>query len=390
MKAVSIFSGAGGLDLGFQQAGVEILAAYDSMAPMVQTYRRNVGPAQQADLASYDFARMSDDLALGGDLDLVIGGPPCQGFTSAGARFWADPRNALIRNYAEALRILHPRWFVMENVEGLLTAAKGRYLEETLKAMIALGYAVALKKVYMQEYGIPQRRKRVILVGNREGKRYAFPQPIQKASGAIYRNGSCTLRDAIGDLEGVEDEAIDQLPVAPSGLQAARIQALLPGQSMKDLPAELQHDSFSRRAHRRVQDGTASARRGGAPSGLKRLQYDEPALTITSAASREFVHPVLDRTLTLRECARVQTFPDSFAFFGTKSEKLLQIGNAVPPRFARQLADSILQADQTAAAVVPQGLVAAQLTKSTGLSPALQRTLALLQPLMVQQPNLDI
>ncbi|WP_262316349.1 DNA cytosine methyltransferase [Lacticaseibacillus parakribbianus] len=390
MKAVSIFSGAGGLDLGFQQAGVEIMAAYDNMAPMVQTYRQNVGVAHQVDLASCDFNRMRDELALAGDLDLVIGGPPCQGFTSAGAKFWADPRNALIRNYAEALRILHPRWFVMENVEGLLTAAKGRYLEETLKAMIALGYSLAVKKVYMQEYGIPQRRKRVIIVGNREGKRYAFPQPIEPASGAIYRNGASTLRDAIGDLENVVDAAIDQVPVAPTALQAARIRALLPGQSMKDLPLTLQHDSFSRRAHRRVQDGTASARRGGAPSGLKRLQYDEPALTITSAASREFVHPVLDRTLTLRECARIQTFPDSFRFCGTKSQRLLQIGNAVPPRFAALLAASILQADQTAAAVVPQGLVAAQLTKSTGVSPALQRTLALLQPLTVQQLNLDI
>ncbi len=112
-----------------------------------------------------------------------------------------------------------------------------------------------------------------------------------------------------------------------------------PGQTMKDLPEHLQHESFRRRAFRRVMDGTPVERRGGAPSGLKRLFADEPSLTITSAATREFVHPTEDRLLTLRECARLQTFPDSFVFAGSAASRIQQIGNAIPPMLARTVAE---------------------------------------------------
>ena len=110
---------------------------------------------------------------------------------------------------------------------------------------------------------------------------------------------------------------------------------------MKNLPEHLQHDSFRRRAFRRVMDGTPVEKRGGAPSGLKRLFADEPSLTITSAATREFVHPIEDRLLTLRECARLQTFPDSFEFAGSAASRIQQIGNAIPPMLARAVAEHI-------------------------------------------------
>ena len=322
-KAISLFAGAGGCSLGFKQAGINIIAAYENNAAAIETYNNNFGGniCHNVDLSVCDFNAIRKQLGLGcGEIDLIIGGPPCQGFTTAGSRFWDDPRNKLVRNYAQALEAFYPRWFMMENVEGILTTANGVYVVECVKKMIELGYSVFLKKAYMQEYGIPQRRKRVIIIGNRDGKDYSFPPEKECAIGAIYKKTSVTLRDAISDMESIEIPEIDHIPHKELGIQLQRISALKVGQSMKDLPVELQNGSFQRRSHRRVCDGTPSEKRGGPPSGMKRLSYDEPCLTITSAATSEFVHPSCDRMLTIRECARVQTFPDGFLFSGTDAQ----------------------------------------------------------------------
>ena len=139
IKAISLFSGAGGMDLGFLRAGFDIVAAYDNQPTMVDTYNRNLGGAHVLDLATCDFQQLSLELSdVIGTPDIIIGGPPCQGFTSAGSRFWDDPRNKLVRNYADALRFFRPRWFVMENVEGILTTAKGEYIFEAVKRMAEL------------------------------------------------------------------------------------------------------------------------------------------------------------------------------------------------------------------------------------------------------------
>lgn len=387
-NAISLFAGAGGCSLGFQRAGVNILAAFENAEPAIATYNMNFGPnlCRKADLASCDFLNLRHELGLQhGALDLIIGGPPCQGFTTAGSRFWNDPRNKLVQSYAQALEIFRPKWFMMENVEGILTAAKGSYVFECIKRMIQLGYTVSLKKVYMQEYGVPQRRKRVILVGNREGKRFAFPDPVEQASGAIYKHSSFTLREAIGDLEACDRPEIDHVRRKETGIQLERIAALKVGQTMKDLPEYLQHDSFKRRASRRVCDGTPSEKRGGAPSGLKRLSYDEPCLTITGAAPSEFVHPTQDRTLTIRECARIQTFPDSFLFCGTDPQKILQIGNAIPPVFAQQMARQIMVCDENPPNEVSPSLADFDVTKAAAKSPALQKTCAMLRSLQDHQ-----
>src|SRR5690606_4977217 len=127
----------------------------------------------------------------------------------------------------------------------------------------------------------------------------------------------------------------------PSEVDLMRYRALRPGQTMRDLPKELWHRTYRRRAYRRVMDGTPTESRGGAPAGLRRLHPDEPSKAITSAASSEFIHPIEDRTLTLRECARIQTFPDDFMFSGTSAQRALQIGNAVPPILAARVAQHI-------------------------------------------------
>lgn len=385
-KAISLFAGAGGCSLGFKNAGVDIIAAYENSQPTIDTYNMNLGvnSCHDVDLESCDFLQLRNELRLQrGEIDLIIGGPPCQGFTTAGNRFWDDPRNKLVQNYAQALEVFYPRWFMMENVEGILTTAKGTYIIECVKKMSSLGYTVSLKKMYMQEYAVPQRRKRVIIVGNREGKKFDFPEPVERASGAIYRNSSFTLRDAISDLESCDIPEIDHVRKKETGIRLDRISALKIGQTMKDLPEYLQHDSFKRKASRRVCDGTPSEKRGGAPSGLKRLSYDEPCLTITSAATSEFVHPAKNRTLTIRECARIQTFPDSFLFCGTDAQKILQIGNAIPPVFAELMANQIILCDQNAPNEVIPSLAKFDVTKAAAKSPALQRTCSMLKALQI-------
>ena len=237
----------------------------------------------------------------------------------------------------------------------------------------------------MQEYAVPQRRKRVIIVGNREGKKFDFPEPIERASGTIYKNSSFTLREAISDLESCDIPEIDHVQKVETGIQLERITALKVGQTMKDLPEYLQHDSFKRRASRRVCDGTPSEKRGGAPSGLKRLSYDEPCLTITSAALSEFVHPTQNRTLTIRECARIQTFPDTFLFYGTDAQKILQIGNAIPPVFAEQMAKQIIKCDENTPNEERPSLAKFDVTKAVAKSPALQKTCEMLSSLQIHE-----
>lgn len=385
-KAISLFAGAGGCSLGFSKFGVNILAAYDVCKEAVETYNNNFKgqKGRIEDLSVCDFRAIRDSLGLQkGQLDLIIGGPPCQGFTTAGRRSEDDSRNKLLANYVIALQEFFPRWFMMENVEGILTTTKGDFLVNCIQGMITLGYTVYMKKVYMQEFGIPQRRKRVIIVGNREGKSFDFPKPISLASGRIYKNGTETLRDAIADIEEIDIPEINHIRKVEKGIQYKRICALHEGQTMKDLPKELQHKSFAKRAARRVCDGMPSEKRGGSPSGMKRLVYDEPSLTITGSATSEFIHPTQNRMLTVRECARIQTFPDEFHFSGSDSQQMQQIGNAIPPLFANLMASQIYKYDMKESKYFPKGLMWYNVTKSSAMSPALATTCHKLDRMLV-------
>lgn len=404
-KVLSLFAGAGGCSLGFKQAGCSIVYASDIDKAALSTYRSNFPDAK---CEQHDIKQITIETLLSasnlkvGELDVLIGGPPCQGFSTAGPRFWDDPRNALLKQYVRILDGLRPKWFLMENVEGLLTTKKGEYIYEAIKAFMSIGYIVRLEKIYAQEYGVPQRRKRVIIVGNRLGCDFDFPQPTEEARGSIFRYTKHTLRSAIGDLpEPAKDnqgrlsysqlqynefqkylrnkttDISDHYSSEINGIVLKRIKALKIGQSMKDLPVALQHESFKYRSKRRVMDGTPSEKRGGAPSGIKRLFPDEPSLTITGAAIREFVHPEQDRFLTIRECARLQTFPDWFNFNGTESQKIQQIGNAIPPLLARRFAEHIIANnlfDKTNKNSGEGKLLGYKLTKASAMSPALMRT----------------
>ncbi len=408
---MSLFAGAGGCSLGFQQAGYDIRFAADIDADAVESYRHNFSktPCEATDVRELSVKSALDSIGLAqGELDILLGGPPCQGFSSAGVKSSDDPRNFLLRQYVRLLEGIRPKWFVMENVEGLLTSAGGLHIRDAVEMFLGAGYSINVEKVYAQGYGVPQRRKRVLIVGNRLGHDFLFPNPVTPFSGSIFRKGEITFLTATSDLPPATEDmermlgyggtphnelqaylrgdaktVSDHYAPALSEIQFERVRGLQPGQTMKDLPENLQHGSFRRRAFRRVMDGTPVEKRGGAPSGLKRLFADEPSLTITSAATREFVHPTEDRLLTLRECARLQTFPDWFVFAGSAASRIQQIGNAIPPMLARSIAEHIagtygFQASYLGAA---RPMLRFCLTRSEGMSPALARTEFLLTEL---------
>lgn len=391
LKAISLFAGAGGCSLGFTQAGYKVVYANEFNSSAVATYKQNFPSTfiDDKDINTVDFNEVLKSVGLkAGDVDILIGGPPCQGFSTAGARQDADPRNQLLKSYLKALLIIKPKWFLMENVEGLLTLKNGEFLYETLQELENLGYSFRVDKIYAQEYGVPQRRKRIFIWGNNLGISQTLPEPLHILSNSIFNDGS-SLGEALFGLPSPKENhnILNHDYPKVSEINLERISLLKPGQTMKDLPEELQHESFKKRANRRVADGMPSEKRGGAPSGLKRLKMEEPCLTITSAAIREFIHPLENRPLTIRECARIQTFPDTFTFKGNNQQVIQQIGNAIPPYLAKIFASHIarLGMEKNEKSTLKAGLQDFSLTKAQAMSPALEHTFNLLNNLKKQR-----
>ncbi|WP_076798235.1 DNA cytosine methyltransferase [Chloroflexus islandicus] len=375
---VDLFCGAGGFSLGFIETGFTCVLAADHDQYAVRTYQLNLGNHVHC----FNITNQTD-LPYA---DVVIGGPPCQGFSSAGLRRLHDQRNSLIRVFANLVANIKPKAFVFENVEGFLTIDNGSLLLDLLDPLIEAGYRVHVRKVNAANYGVPQNRKRIIVIGG-FGWDPTFPLPTHQAFGAPGAANACrhlplcpTLADALADLPPPalippgEPQGYVVRELSP--LDQQRITLLQPGQSMKDLPVSLWHESYRRRAFRRVRDGMPSERRGGAPFGLRRLRLDQPASTITSGALTEFVHPVEHRFLTLRECARIQSFPDHFVFVGSNHSCILQIANAVPSLLSKIVASTLwqdLQAGRHLQTISSGALLSFVPTVASGMSPVLQR-----------------
>lgn len=372
---VDLFCGAGGLSSGFQQAGFRVVRAVDSWSPAVETYRHNLGEHVEQ-------AEITEQIDFPGST-VIAGGPPCQGFSSAGRRRHDDERNSLVTVFGRLVARYRPKAFVFENVEGFLTGADGRFVIELLEPILEAGYHVHLRKINAANYGVPQHRKRVLAVGGL-GWSPRFPEATHTAHGAPGSNLGGTglpLTPSLGEtLAGLPSPLAEALAKMTEhegrlleGIDLARAEILKPGQRMRDLPENLQHKSYKRRAFRRVMDGTPTERRGGAPAGLRRLAPDEPSKAITGGALRDFLHPVEHRTLTLRECARLQTFPDAWLFSGSKAERIQLIGNAVPPMLAYRVAVCLLDdlRQQPVAESSFGKLLTFIPTLSEGMSPAL-------------------
>ncbi len=372
---VDLFCGAGGLSLGFRQSGFNVVYGAELNEAALRTYSHNLGRHA-----------VSCDLSRAVDLPkstVIAGGPPCQGFSSAGARRCGDSRNSLVAAFARIVAELKPEAFVFENVEGFLTGESGSRVLDLLDPLLEVGYRIHLRKINAANYGVPQHRKRVLAIGGL-GWDPSFPEPTHTAYGAP----GALLASRLLPLTPTLSEALVGLPAPVQhepellqghsykplvGVDLQRAQALREGMTMKDIPEVLHHPSYKRRANRRVLDGTPTEKRGGAPAGIRRLRSNEPSKAITGGARSEYLHPTEDRNLTIRECARLQTFGDDFLFCGTAAEQMQLIGNAVPPLLARAVGASLLRDLRSVKTSTPGGALLSFIpTLSVGCSPALK------------------
>jgi DNA (cytosine-5)-methyltransferase 1 len=344
LVAIDLFSGAGGLSLGLEAAGFQIAGAFDAWRPAVDSYRQNFPshPCFLEDVEKLTTARLNE-LQMPDEPDLVAGGPPCQGFSLQRIGSNEDTRNDLILAFGRVVIGCRARMFMMENVRGLLGARGKVVLARFREMMEKAGYSLASEILDAANFGVPQHRQRVFLVGWRQdvGERFVFPTPTVQSSTSV--------RDALEDLprpnlpgSGQSRDLLHvETPLSP--LNRRRIEIVPPGGGFEDLPMELRANCHK-----------VGAARIGHRSVYGRLHPDRPAGTITamfdSFTRGRFGHHSEPRNLTLREGARLQSFPDSHVFVGSKREIVKQIGNAIPPPLAAAMARAIATTLQGASA----------------------------------------
>jgi DNA (cytosine-5)-methyltransferase 1 len=335
INVLEFFSGAGGMSLGFKSAGARIVGAFDNDQVCIQTYNKNLGPeGYVADVSVLNKKTISKIIGTNEKVDVITGGPPCQGFSVQRRGEDKDSRNNLVLEYIRLVLEYKPKFFVMENVGGLLSTRGKPFLEELKRKAEQAGYQLHIKKLNAADYGVPQLRKRVFIVGEKTRNKlshFSFPQPT-----IVNSNKYITVRSAISDLKNLgENDVANHKADRLSEINLKRIRSLKPGQGRDSLPPELMLDCHKNNSNHRHLDTYG------------RMEWDKPASTITarfdSFSRGRFGHPVKDRTITLREGARLQTFPDDFMFLGSKIEVARQIGNAVPPLLAKAIADSIIK-----------------------------------------------
>ncbi len=324
------------MSIGLVEAGFKVVGAIDNWDPAIATHRANFDhPVVQANLADLDakqlLANLGSDPAV--PIDLVVGGPPCQGFSIQRIGPDNDERNNLVLDFARLAMGLEARYVLMENVLGLAGRRGKPLLREYVRRFEEDGYEVRIERVDAADFGVPQRRQRVLVAAWRRGE---APLDLPKDSPCSIRP---TVWDAIGDLPSPPRNAKlakDPLHVQSrlSELNRKRLTLIPPGGGFENLPNE-----FRVNCHRN------GASKIGHRNVYGRLSPDLPAVTITarfdSFTRGKFAHPYENRNITLREGARLQTFPDEFIFIGNREEVAAQIGNAVPPLLATILATTV-------------------------------------------------
>jgi len=336
-SVVSLFSGCGGMDIGFIQAGFQVLWANDLNKDACKTYSENIG----MHVVCSDISQI--DLETIPECDVVIGGPPCQGFSVAGKMDPSDPRSQLIWSFFEVVVAKRPRFFVMENVKSLGTLAKfAAILETLLNSFRQAGYQVRFEIMNSAAYGVPQARHRFILIGSLdEGTPIVFPKPSDQR---------ISVRAAIGDLPPA-GTGINQ------GICKAKITIAKRPVRRRSPFAGMLFNGSGRPLDLELPACTLPATMGGnrTPIIEQNLLEDPSAQSwirayhATIRANEEFdthqIHtPPYLRRLTVRECARLQGFPDEFSFCGSQSQQFSQIGNAVPPPLAYEIAKALIPA----------------------------------------------
>lgn len=377
LTSIDLFAGAGGITEGFRQAGFKCLYANDFNAAAVETFRLNhpqtissCGPIEEQNPAE-----IRRTLRLNkGELDCMVGGPPCQGFSIyAPERVLDDPRNSMFRHYLRFVDEFAPRTILIENVPGMLSLAGGRIVDIILMELEKRGYHTTPRILLAAHYGVPQTRFRLMFLASRE-KGLDAPEPTHFSDAranfggaatlgtrllpldAVWLKGAVTLRDAIGDLppleagSGLEEMSYGNPAVVSqyaqsmrgggeilynhtankiSSINLERLSYIPPGGAWTDIPFHL------------LPAGMQRARRGDHTKRYGRLTWDCVAATVLTKCDPHWgavFHPDQARTFTVRESARLQSFPDTYRFLGARASQYEQVGNAVPVLLAKAVA----------------------------------------------------
>jgi DNA (cytosine-5)-methyltransferase 1 len=303
-------------------------------------------PYKEGNLGDDDFRNEIIEEFKNKEIGLVVGGPPCQGFSIFGKRRFVntkgyephiDPRNKLVYSYLDVVEQLKPRWFLMENVPGLANLDDGLFLKDLIAEFKSKGYSqVEYKVLNAADYGVPQLRKRLIIIGNRTGHIIPWPKKKYFATPKDWQKPYRTVGEVISDLQDpISHERLTcHVPMKHKPLLVERYKYIEEGKKLDIslLPPELKHgyrtDEVKNYSH-----------------VFKRLHSEKPANTMVPGHNAFPIHPVLNRALTVREAARIQTFPDEIEFLGNRQEQCIQVGNAFPPLLAEILANSIKKAE---------------------------------------------
>ncbi len=343
MNVIDLFAGVGGLSQGFIKAGFNISLANEYDKEIAAAYQYN-HPHTKVITEDIGKVNLEDWMPFLENADIVIGGPPCQGFSQKGKRMSIDDdRNFMFRHFIEVVRIARPKFFLLENVPNITTTSNGYFKDQIIKEFNDLGYDVTYKVLNSADFGVPQVRKRAFFLGQYGKLEIDLP---------ITNNVKTTVKEAIYDLPFIESGqgkdfyeysakplsdyqrlmrgkskgVYNHFSTKHSKLALERLALIPKGKGKEVLPQE--HRTKS------IYSGTWS-----------RLKEDEQAATITTRfdtpSSGLFTHPILNRCLTVREAARIQSFDDNFIFTGNKSSQMKQVGNAVPPLMAYEIAKRI-------------------------------------------------
>ena len=364
---IDFFCGVGGMSLGFEQAGVEVVAAFDSETRHVQTYLANFpnGKAYVLDLSKASGKDIRRFAGIGNrTIDVLFGGPPCQGFSVGGRRDLGDPRNSLILHFARLIRELRPRYFVVENVAGLLMGRAVEVVKSFRRRIRRAGYDLVepIQVLNAADYGVPQRRKRCFILGHRKG--IAAPKyPVRRGIvGGGGKERFPNVADAIGDLPVVEDHSdlfeTDGCSgrLGRPGFYAKIMRRERPGakggnrlghknSSVLTGCLRTRHGKETVRRFRRTKRGEAEP-----ISRFIRLKADDVAPTIRAGTGSDHgshtaprpIHYERSRCITVREAARLHSFPDWYQFEKTRWHAFRQIGNSVPPTLAAAVAEAVV------------------------------------------------
>jgi len=349
MRVIDLFSGVGGMSLGFSQAGFDIVFANEYNESIASSYKKNHQNTVVSTTSIIDMDLKKTFQPYANEVDVIVGGPPCQGFSQKGKRSGLnDERNFMFIKFFEVVSIVKPKYFLLENVPNILSAENGYFKKEIVDLFGSIGYTISSDILKAENFGVPQKRRRAFFLGTLSNKKLELP---------TSNNKNTLIKDCFDDLpilksgegknemdyvcgpqsnyqkyiRGSSKKVKNHVSTRHSDIVLERLALIPVNGTKKNLPSHHQTKS--------IHSGTWS-----------RLKLDDYASTITTRfdtpSSGQFTLPLQDRCLTVREAARLQSFPDDFTFYGPKSNQMLQVGNAVPPLMAFEIANAIKEHDR--------------------------------------------